>query len=189
MPTDIALSKPPLRQECRRLRDSIAPSTRHQANTAICQVIQNWEVFKNSTTICTYLSMNSEVDLSSLLTLHPNKTWAIPRILPAGRMVFHAYDPARLTRHPYGMLEPEPDCPVVSPNQVQLALVPGLAFDQLGWRLGYGGGFYDRFLFLYRGVSAGISYQALYLNQIPHAQHDIPMQFVITETGIKTTHS
>jgi 5-formyltetrahydrofolate cyclo-ligase len=128
--------------------------------------------------------MGSEVDLYPLFSLFPQKEWVIPRVLPGNRMAFHLYEPSKLIRHPYGMLEPDPSCPVISTEEVQLALVPGLAFDRKGWRLGYGGGFYDRFLSGYSNCHAGITYQMLLVENIPHAQHDIPMQYLITENGI-----
>jgi 5-formyltetrahydrofolate cyclo-ligase len=128
--------------------------------------------------------MGSEVDLSPLFSQFPQKEWGIPRVLPGNRMAFHLYEPSKLIRHPYGMLEPDPGCPVISTEEVQLAFVPGLAFDLEGWRLGYGGGFYDRFLSGFTGNHAGITYQMLLAESIPHAHHDIPMQFLITENGI-----
>ena len=102
-------------------------------------------------------------------------------------MGFHAYDPDRLTRHAYGMLEPDSGCPVIRPQEIRLVLAPGLAFDGNGWRLGYGGGFYDRFLSNFQGRSAGIAYQALLLDHIPHAGHDIPVHYLITETGTRSS--
>ncbi len=100
-------------------------------------------------------------------------------------MQFHTYDPRKLVLHPYGMLEPEPSCPVIVPEEIQLMLVPGLAFDRYGWRLGYGSGFYDRFLTNFEGVSAGITYQDLLFDHIPHKEYDIPMKYLVTENGIK----
>jgi 5-formyltetrahydrofolate cyclo-ligase len=82
------------------------------------------------------------------------------------------------------MLEPDKDCPIIDPETVQLILVPGVAFDREGWRLGYGGGFYDRFLAQYRGCFAGITFEYLLQSQVSHTSHDIPMQFIITEKGI-----
>ena len=184
MKTELNELKKQLRQECKQIRASLREDTRLQANTTICHTIEGWKLFKDSDTVLTYMPMRGEVDLSSLLEHHPSKQWAIPRILPEGQMVFHAYDPTRLVRHPYGMLEPASDCPTVAPDAIQLALVPGLAYDSQGWRLGYGGGFYDRFLSSFSSAFAGVTYQALLLNHIPHAGHDIPMQFVITETGM-----
>ena len=99
-------------------------------------------------------------------------------------MVFHPYDPGRLIRHPFGMTEPAPDSPAVAPGEIQLALVPGLTFDRRGWRLGYGGGYFDRFLAMFSGVSVGITFQTLLLDTLPHDAHDVSMHWLATEAGI-----
>jgi 5-formyltetrahydrofolate cyclo-ligase len=165
----------------------MTPEIRYQASAAICQHIESWRDYQESNTVLTYMAMRSEIDLSALFNRYPQKTWAIPRIRAGAQMIFHAYDPLKMIKHAYGMLEPDPDCPEISSEAIQLALVPGLAFDGDGWRLGYGGGFYDRFLSGFKGISAGITYQALFLTQVPHDQHDIPMHFVITEIGVSLT--
>jgi 5,10-methenyltetrahydrofolate synthetase len=179
------LTKPQLRQECKRIRSKIDEDTRRKTSLAICRQIESWHTFQKADTVLTYMAMGSEVNLSPLLAYHPNLNWAIPRIQAGGQMQFHSYDPEKLVHHSFGMLEPHPGCPIIPSEAIQLTLVPGLAFDPNGWRLGYGGGFYDRFLSNFQGVTAGITYQALCYDAIPHAVHDIPMQYVITETGIK----
>jgi 5-formyltetrahydrofolate cyclo-ligase len=180
----IPRNKQQLRQQCRQQRDALASDLRRQASLMICRHIREWEVFHGAEIIQAYMPMRSEVDLASLLEGFPHKHWVIPRILPEGRMVFQRYDPARLVRHPFGMLEPAPDLPIIAPKSIELALVPGLAFDRHGWRLGYGGGFFDRFLGQFKGVSLGITFEALWLNILPHDTYDIPMNFVVTEMGL-----
>jgi len=183
MPDDLAQLKQQLRQECKRTRAALGVDARRMASAAICGALEDWEIFQQAETLSTYLPMRGEVDLTPLLARHPGKRWAIPRILTRGGMTFHAYDPARLLRHAFGMLEPAPECPAIPPAAIQFVFVPGLAFDRQGWRLGYGGGFYDRFLALCPGLPAGIAYQALLLDHLPHAEYDIPMQVLITEQG------
>lgn len=181
------ISKNILRQESKRNRATLSSDYRHQASLAICDHIQDWPIFQNSTTILTYMAMGSEVDLSPLLARYPQKEWGIPRVQTRGQMVFHIFNPEKLIRHPYGMMEPDPLSTIIPSERVQLTLVPGLAFDLQGWRLGYGGGFYDRFLSHQTGKYAGITYQNLLQSQVPHDSHDIPMQFIITENGISST--
>jgi 5-formyltetrahydrofolate cyclo-ligase len=82
------------------------------------------------------------------------------------------------------MLEPAPHLPTVNPGTIDLALVPGLAFDRHGWRLGYGGGFFDRFLSQFSGVNLGITFDALLLDSLPHDTYDIPLNYVVTEKGL-----
>jgi 5-formyltetrahydrofolate cyclo-ligase len=129
------------------------------------------------------------VDLRSLLGAFPHKNWVLPRIIPEEihRMVFHPYDPDHLVQHPFGMAEPAPHLPQLPAGGIQLVLVPGLAFDHAGWRLGYGGGYFDRFLQDFGGVSVGAVFRALLLDSLPHGEHDIPVQWLATEGGVIKT--
>jgi 5-formyltetrahydrofolate cyclo-ligase len=187
--SDINEGKRQLRRSCRQIRQEVSEAIRQSASRSICGWIDSWPVFQHSSVILTYMPMSCEVDLTSLLESHPQKRWALPRIIPEEdhRMVFHPYHPDRLALHPYGMAEPDPDLPVVPPDEVQLALVPGLAFDRMGRRLGYGGGYFDRFLRDFRGVSLGVVFQALLLDCLPCDEHDVPVQWIVTEEGLLQT--
>ena len=183
MSDDLAEAKIQLRKHCRQLRAALGDETRARASLSICERLENWMIFRQSQTILTYMPIKGEVDLTPLLDRHPEKQWILPRILPEEnhRMVFHPYDAARLVRHPFGMAEPQADLRTVPPDSIQLALVPGLAFDRRGWRLGYGGGYFDRFLKDFSGVSVGIVFQALVPANLPHDSFDAPMQWIVTE--------
>jgi len=178
--------KKQLRRQCRRVRDALAAEQRRKASELICDQIGNWEVFKRGEVISTYMPMRGEVDVTPLLVRHPEKCWVLPRIVPGEghRMVFHAYISSAMVRHRYGMLEPAVDWPLVPNESIQLALVPGLAFDRQGWRLGYGGGYYDRFLKKYPGISVGVTFEALLLAGLPHDEHDVHMDYIATESGL-----
>jgi 5-formyltetrahydrofolate cyclo-ligase len=179
----IAEQKIQLRKECRAARKVLGETVRAQASASICERIASWMVFGERQTILTYMPIKSEVDLTPLLERFPRKRWVLPRIIPEEnhRMEFHLYDAARLIQHPFGMMEPAPDSPVIAADEIELTLVPGLAYDRRGYRLGYGGGYYDRFLTNFRGVSAGIVFHNLLLDSIPHGGHDVPVQWIVTE--------
>jgi 5-formyltetrahydrofolate cyclo-ligase len=184
--SSLAETKSQLRQHCRKLRASLGEETRVRTSLSICDALEGWPIFQQSESILTYMPIKGEVDLTPLLTRHPEKRWLLPRIIPEEehRMVFHPFDAARLVRHPFGMAEPAADLPTVPTEAIQLALVPGLVFDPRGWRLGYGGGYFDRFLKNFAGVSAGIIFQALLLDEIPRGPFDVPMQWIVTELGV-----
>jgi 5-formyltetrahydrofolate cyclo-ligase len=189
MPDDLPDLKKKMRKHCVEIRKSLSSDFRRNASLEICQHIKNGEKFQEAGVIFTYMPMNDEVDLYPLLDEFPQKEWVIPRIQPHSRMILHTYDPGKLIRHRFGMLEPDPSQPEISPSQVDLVLVPGLAYDRQGWRLGYGGGFYDKFLAGIPGLATlGITYQALVLDNIPHDDHDIPVQALVTEDGIMETN-
>jgi 5-formyltetrahydrofolate cyclo-ligase len=183
--SSIADAKSQLRQQCRKLRASLGEETCSRASQSICARLENRTNFQQSHSILTYMPIKGEVDLTSLLDRHPEKQWILPRIIPEEnhRMVFHAYDPRHLVRHQFGMVEPAADLPEIPHNEIQLVLVPGLAFDRQGWRLGYGGGYFDRFLKVFAGIGVGIVFHALFLDNLPHDQFDIPVQWVLTEGG------
>ncbi len=186
MPASLLELKKALRLQCRETRKALGREGRELAGQAICTHIEAWPAFQQADVILTYLPMRGEVDLLPLLERRPEKRWLVPRVLPEEnhRMAFHPYDPARLVRHEYGMLEPAADLPEIPPAEVQISLVPGLAYDRQGWRLGYGGGYFDRFLKDFTGTSLGIIYQALLVESIPHGERDVPVIWIVTENGI-----
>lgn len=188
MTDTISEIKKRLRQSCLEKRTSLGEDYQHQASLMICRNIEAWSVFQEAAVILSYLPMTDEVDLLPLVENNPQKNWLVPRILLQGRMQFHPYDPGRLIRHRFGMLEPDPSLPVIPAEQVELVLAPGLAYDRRGWRLGYGGGFYDRFLSGQQTlVSLGVIYQALLLPDLPHQEYDVPVQYIVTENGVESS--
>lgn len=185
----ISKQKSQLRKHCRTLRMELGEERRALASLSICKQIERWDIFQQRHTILTYMPIKFEADLTPLLERHPHKRWILPRIIPAedNRMVFHPYDANRLVLHPFGMAEPASDSPMIDPKEMELVLAPGLAFDRLGFRLGYGGGYFDRFLKYFNGVSAGIVFRDLLFEKIPSSAHDIPMHWIITEHDLFAT--
>ena len=183
---DVTEVKRQLRRSCRQIRKELGEDTCQQGSLSICSWIESWPVFQRTSVILAYMPISGEVDLTPLLERQPQKNWVLPRILPEEnhRMVLHPYDAGRLVRHPFGMPEPAPDLPIIPSSKVQLALVPGLAFDQLGRRLGYGGGYFDRFLCGFSGISLGVIFKALLLDHLPCGEYDMPVQWIVTEVGL-----
>jgi 5-formyltetrahydrofolate cyclo-ligase len=183
---DVTELKRHWRRSCRQIRKELGEETCHQDSLSICGWIESWPVFQRTSVILAYMPISGEVDLTPLLERQPQKHWVLPRIIPEEnhRMVFHPYDAGRLVLHPFGMAEPAPDLPIIPFSKVQLALVPGLAFDQLGRRLGYGGGYFDRFLCDFTGISLGVIFKALLLDHLPCGEHDVPVQWIVNEAGL-----
>jgi 5-formyltetrahydrofolate cyclo-ligase len=180
----VSLAKRALRERCRRRRDELGQAYRLQASERICERIEQWDPFRSASVIFAYLPMRGEVDLQPLFAQAPTILWAIPRVVeaPAPHLLFHAYQPDHLVLHRLGMLEPDPAAPVVTPDRADLIIVPGLAFTRGGYRLGYGGGYYDRLLAQPgRAATLGACYQALLLEEIPRGPHDVPVGGLVTE--------
>lgn len=107
----------------------------------------------------------------------------LPRCLPGHEMEFRLFlGRDRLVRHQFGMLEPPSDAPLLDPGQVPAALIPALCYDRSGFRLGRGGGFYDRFLARYPGFTVGLCRGALLQHQVPREPHDRSVDRVLTDT-------
>ena len=90
-------------------------------------------------------------------------------------------------RHPFGFLQPRPDAPPVDPGAIDLVLVPGLAFDIHGARLGHGQGHYDRLLQRIPGHAprVGVTLDALVVERLPTEPHDVPMSHLLTPSGLR----
>jgi 5-formyltetrahydrofolate cyclo-ligase len=181
----VGLAKRALRARCRRVRDELEPTYRERASQRICDRIEQWEGFRSARVIFAYLPMRGEVDLQPLFAHARQIRWAIPRVVetPVPHLLFHAYQADHLVLHRYGMLEPDPAAPLIAPDEADLIIVPGLAFTRSGYRLGYGGGYYDRLLAQpSRVATLGACYQALLLDEIPRGPRDVPVGHVVTET-------
>lgn len=172
-----------LRQKFRQWRESLPAGDVEAASEAICRHLASWPVMRTARIVMAYLAFRNEPSLELLFAALPHIQWAAPRI--EGRMlVVHPYDPNRLTRHPFGMLEPAADLPVIDPAFLEIVLVPGVAFDRRGERLGFGGGFYDRFLPTTPALRVGVTYDFCLLDELPWTEADQCMDWVVTPTGL-----
>lgn len=136
-----------------------------------------------------YLAIGSEVDVLPALESwceegHPV---ALPCTGPRDTpLVFRRWAPGRpLVQEPFGTRAPRPEAPVVDPD---VLLVPLLAFDRAGYRLGWGGGYYDRTLSSLRGrksvTAVGVAYSAQEIPSVPRDPWDQPLDLIVTEEGV-----
>ncbi len=126
--------------------------------------------------VALYAPLPHEVDLLPLLREHPQHRYAFPRCLPGRALAFHEVrEPAReLVPGALGILAPLPTLPTVAPEDFDLVVVPGLAFTPGGERLGYGGGYYDRFLpRCSRAQLVALAFAGQMLPSLPTEAHDL----------------
>lgn len=110
------------------------------------------------------------------------KTVGLPRMLPEHRMEVRRYDPNRpLIQAPFGISEPGEDCLLLAREGIGLVLVPAVCYDRQGYRLGFGGGYYDRWLEEFSGVKVGLCREAVLQERVPTETHDAKVDFLITE--------
>ena len=132
--------------------------------------------------IATYLSFPHEFQTQELIeqALRDGKKVLIPKTYPKGRMDFVVYNPQQLVKTSFGLLEPQGDLEVVDASQIDLIHVPGLVFTTEGYRIGYGGGYYDRYLEHSSGHTLSTVYPCQIQDFIPE-KHDIPVQEVLID--------
>ncbi len=181
------MDKAELREHFRTLRERLPAEKVAAASAALCHRLAHWlpSIIQptRQPTVLTYLAFRNEPDLSSLFGLLPHVQWVVPRI-EEGQLALHPYDPTRLVRHRFGMLEPAADLPPVDPLTLDLVLVPGVAFDRRGGRLGFGGGYYDRFLLTTPALRVGVTYDECLADALPCDEHDQRMDWIVTPGGL-----
>jgi 5-formyltetrahydrofolate cyclo-ligase len=173
------MSKPQLRRRFRDVRESLEQAHVANASSALCRRLAGMTLLQRADTILSYLAFRNEPDLGALFELLPDVHWVLPRI-EGHKLILHRHEADRLVLHPYGILEPAADAPVVELQSVDLVLVPGVAFDRTGGRLGFGGGFYDRLLIRTSAERVGIVYDCCVAEELPCDEHDQRMDWVIT---------
>ena len=125
-----------------------------------------------------------EPDTSRLIgeLVRRGKTVGLPRMLPGHRMEVRRFDPDRpLVKVSFGISEPGEDCPLLDREDVALVLVPAVCYDRRGYRLGFGGGYYDRWLEGFSGVKVGLCRGAVLREAVPIEAHDARVDLLLTE--------
>ena len=140
--------------------------------------------YQEAKVIASYLSFPHEFQTQELIeqALKDGKKVLIPKTYPKGRMDFVVYDPQQLVKTSFGLLEPQGNLEVVDASQIDLIHVPGLAFTTEGYRIGYGGGYYDRYLKHFPGHTLSTIYPCQVQQFMPE-NHDIPVQEVLVDEG------
>lgn len=140
--------------------------------------------YQEAKVIATYLSFPHEFQTQGLIeqALRDGKKVLIPKTYSKGRMDFVVYDLQQLVKTSFGLLEPQGNLEVVDASQIDLIHVPGLAFTMEGYRIGYGGGYYDRYLEQFTGHTLSTVYHYQVQDFIPE-NHDIPVQEVLIDEG------
>jgi 5-formyltetrahydrofolate cyclo-ligase len=172
-----------LRRQFLQQRQALSPERWRSHSQNICQHLTNHPQFRSAQTVLVYQSCRQEPDLSYLFT-QTNKQWGLPRCVGKD-LLWHRWQPSEaLVTGNYGILEPSPGAPQLTPDRVDLMLIPTVAIDRGGYRLGYGGGYYDRLRAdpLWRKVpTIGIVFDFGYVETLPIDDWDVPLDAVCTE--------
>ena len=180
--------KAEIRSELLRLRDELDDSYIESSNKGIYSVLSGMPEFSTAPVLFAYYSIGREVDTNRIIELAfaLGKKVALPISFKGGIMEFHEIeeDGTVLVSSVFGIPEPQMDTPVLIPQAEDILLVPALSFDTNAYRVGYGGGYYDRFLASCPAFTVGLGRHALLRPEVPREIHDLPAKCLITETGI-----
>ncbi|MCS6782161.1 MAG: 5-formyltetrahydrofolate cyclo-ligase [Gloeomargarita sp. SKYBB_i_bin120] len=174
--------KKTLRAQFRQQRAELSPETCRQQSRQLQAYLQRHPWWRSAQQVFGYVSLAGEPDLRPLWEQAP--VWGLPR-REGDRLVWHRWQPG-LPLTTGWLPEPFPDAPPLTPQPGDLLLLPALAYDRQGYRLGYGGGYFDRLLAepQWQGVHrVGVVFSAFLVPVLPRDPWDQPVQAVCTEAG------
>ena len=176
--------KAELRKKILQEMKALSQEQKRAMDRALTERFLHHPFYQEAKNIATYLSLPHEFQTQELIeqALKDGKKVLIPKTYPKGRMEFVVYHPQQLVKTSFGLLEPQGDLEVVEPSQIDLIHVPGLAFTTEGYRIGYGGGYYDRYLEHFAGHTMSTIYPCQ-VQEFNSENHDIPVQEVLIDEG------
>lgn len=177
-----------LRRLLGRRRDAIPPEERRRAAERAAEHFLRHELLPASGGLLLYRAIRSELDPAPLwcAAREAGVPVLFPRITGPYTMEPVAVSrPADLVAGPFGIEEPHPSLPAAAFDEVAVVVVPGIAFDRRGYRLGYGGGYYDRFLLAVpQARQVGFTYDALVVPELPREPHDRRVDLIVTDARV-----
>ena len=192
-PIDIRKYKQELRLNCRAKRQALSPEEKSTLDRLVAENVRRLKEYRPAKTLLIYMSTPIEVDTVQIIknAWADGKSVAVPRCIPDSRdMEFHYIDSLEcLAPGTFSVLEPDPSLPVVDDFTGCLMIVPGMQFDMKGYRIGYGKGYYDRYMVRFSGISAGICYSDELRPFMYHGRYDRSVDIVVTDKRIKTCRS
>lgn len=184
--TDTA-AKDEIRNAVKAKRRQLTREQIDEASGRITEHIISLDCYKKADTVMTYLSAFKEPSTDGIISrlFFDNKRVVVPISNTDTFTITPSYltSPDKLIKGAYGIKEPE-ECIAADISGIDLALIPGIAFDINGARIGFGKGYYDRFLAAFKGIKAGICYDFQLLDYVPSSPHDVKMDIILTEKRI-----
>jgi 5-formyltetrahydrofolate cyclo-ligase len=187
MQTAYSEAKRALRGQTQARVNAMAPAQQTVASQRACALLEKQPVWQNASSILFYAPLPAELDIWPLVArvLGEGKQAALPRFVPEhdGYVACAVRNPEQeITVGRFGIREPVPGCPATALNRLDFILVPGVAFDLQGRRLGRGKGFYDQLLAAVRGTTCGVAFDEQIVGAVPVEPHDISLSCILTPT-------
>ncbi len=181
-----------LRSQYKKLRAEISAEARAARDESICQSALALVSFRYADIVLLYAPMEQEINILPIAeaALKKGKKIAFPRCDAASRtMQYHFVQSlSDLTVSTYGIREPDAALPIYDQSvhtDSAVCFIPGLVYDQHGYRLGYGKGFYDRYLSGFHGCRIGVIYSDCIIPEVPRGRYDIRADILLTEKNVR----
>ncbi len=181
------MNKNEIRKSIITIRNNISNDYVEFASNKIISKLKN--IIDNSSNIMIFMDMKNEVKISKLLSIYEDeikigtKTFFVPKTFSNGTMKINKYNKDEMILHPFGYLESSSNI-FYNPNIIDLIIVPGIAFDNNNNRIGFGKGFYDRFLNNITNtniLTIGVCYKFQIIPSVPTESHDYIVDMVISD--------
>lgn len=188
---EIFNEKKALRKEILTKRKNIDTAEKEEMDKKILDRFFESKYYKEAKKIFIYISYDSEIDTIKIIdkAFKDGKRIYVPRTEFESRLMdaveITSFD--NLIKSSYGILEPSINTPYINPNELDLIVVPGVAFDKKGGRMGYGAGFYDRYFKkinknnIEKITKLALAYDFQVLEEVPMSAQDVPVDYIITE--------
>ena len=181
-----------MREQYKEYRRKMDPERKAAFDAAIRKRVTSLWQYKRNDLLLAYVSTPIEVDTHGIIrtALEDGKCVAVPRCVPGTRqMEFYRIKSLEdLVPGTFGVLEPKPDPDFLVTNfEHGLCLIPALCYDWRGYRLGYGKGYYDRFLAGFGGHIIGVCYSDCIRRKLPHGRFDRPVELLVTDRYLRRT--
>ncbi len=189
---NLKTEKEKLRLQCRELRRSFTKKEKAQYDREILKKVTSLYQYKQAPVLLTYVSKELEIDTLELIrrALAEGKQVAVPKCIDNTRWMEFYYITGEqdLEKSTFGVSEPIVDrCEKAETPSDAVCIVPGMAFDADGYRLGYGKGYYDRFLSDFDGTTVGLCYSGCFRWKLPRGRFDKAVDLVVTERFFRKT--
>lgn len=183
-------SKAALRKQLSEKRKNLTEKEKAAFSERLCASICSLDAFKEAAAVLSFWPLPNETDVRAVneRTLAEGKRLLLPRCIKGSReMNFYevrSFDD--LEKGCFSIFEPKEGCPLFVPSENirTVCIVPGMAYDKHGFRIGYGGGFYDTYLSKYKPFTVGAVYHPFLLEALPYGEFDIAVNTVVTDKEV-----
>lgn len=190
----IKKQKDEIREEYKERRRLMDPAEKFERDTALCKAAEGLVSFRYAEYVLLYAATPDEIDVSMIAeaALKKGKKILFPRCdKKTHTMEYHIVSSLdELVVDAYGIAEPAETAPIYDAKNdtgAAVCFVPGLVYDRAGYRLGYGKGFYDRYLSAFSGCTIGVVYSDYILGEVPRGHFDVSVDILLTEKGVRAT--